>query len=95
MRAFLGIGLPAGVREAIAAATAQIRGLHAPVAWTVPKNLHLTLVFLGEIMPEQVSAVERSMRDVASGIASVLPDGGRWGSLPRNEKSANSLGRIP
>ena len=78
MRAFLGIGLPAAVREAIAAATAQIRGLHAPVAWTVPKNMHLTLVFLGEIMPEQVSAVERSMRDVASGIApfSLTAEGG-------------------
>jgi len=68
MRAFLGIGLPAGVREAIAAATAQVRGLHAPVAWTAAGNLHITLCFLGDISPERVATVERSMRDVASGI---------------------------
>jgi len=82
MRAFLGIGLPAGVREAIAAATAQVRSLRAPVAWTAPKNLHITLDFLGEISPERVALVERSMRDVASGIGpfSLTAEGG--GAFP-------------
>ena len=82
MRAFLGIGLPAGVREAIAAATAQLRGLHAPVAWTAPKNLHITLEFLGEISPVRIALVERSMRDVASGIGpfSLTAEGG--GAFP-------------
>ena len=82
MRAFLGIGLPAGVREAIASATAKVRGLHAPVAWTAPKNLHITLDFLGEISPERVALVERSMRDVASGIGpfSLIAEGG--GAFP-------------
>jgi RNA 2',3'-cyclic 3'-phosphodiesterase len=82
MRAFLGIGLPAGVREAIGAATAQVRGFHAPVAWTAPKNLHITLEFLGEISPEQVALVEGSMRDVASGTGpfSLTAEGG--GAFP-------------
>jgi len=68
MRAFLGVGLPAGVRETIASAIAQVRDLHAPVAWTAPKNLHITLIFLGEILPDRVPLVERWMRVVASGI---------------------------
>jgi 2'-5' RNA ligase len=82
MRAFLGIGLPADVRETIAAACAQARGLHAPVAWTAPMNLHITLDFLGEILPERVPLVERSMRDVASGIDpfSLTAEGG--GAFP-------------
>lgn len=82
MRAFLGIGLPAGVREAIASATAKVRGLHAPVAWTAPKNLHITLDFLGEISPERVALVERLMRAVASGFApfSLTAEGG--GAFP-------------
>ena len=82
MRAFLGIGLPAGVREAIASATAKVRGLHAPVAWTAPKNLHITLDFLGEISPERVALVERLMRVVASGIGpfSLTAEGG--GAFP-------------
>ena len=78
MRAFLGIGLPAGVREAIASATANVRSLHAPVAWTAPANLHITLGFLGEISPERIALVERAMRVVASGIGpfSLTAEGG-------------------
>ena len=78
MRAFLGIGLPAGVRDAIASAIEPVRGLHAPIAWTAPKNLHITLDFLGDIAPERVALVERSMREVASGIGpfSLTAEGG-------------------
>ena len=82
MRAFLGIGLPAGVREKIAAATGPARGLQAPVAWTAPKNLHITLDFLGDISPERVAIVERSTRVVASGTGpfSLTSEGG--GAFP-------------
>jgi 2'-5' RNA ligase len=82
MRAFLGIGLPADVRETIVAAIARVRSLHAPVAWTVPGNLHITLKFLGEIPPERVPLVERSMRVLASGIEpfSLTAEGG--GAFP-------------
>ena len=82
MRAFLGVGLPADVRGSIVSAIAQVRSLHAPVAWTAPKNLHITLDFLGEISPERVALVERSMRAVASGIGpfSLTAEGG--GAFP-------------
>ncbi|HSQ14750.1 MAG TPA: 2'-5' RNA ligase family protein, partial [Candidatus Binatia bacterium] len=78
MRAFLGIGLSAEVREKIAAATAPLRGLPAPVAWTTTKNLHITLYFLGDISPERIAIVERSMRVVASGAGpfSLTAEGG-------------------
>ena len=67
MRTFLGIGLPAGVREGIAAAIAQVRSLHAPVAWTRPENLHITLHFLGDIPPGRVSRIDRSTGDTRPG----------------------------
>ena len=67
MRAFLGVGLPSTVREAVVSAIARFRGLHAPVAWTAPENLHITLNFLGDVAPGRVGIVERSMRAVASG----------------------------
>lgn len=67
MRAFLGIGLPAGVRDTVASAIAHARELHAPVAWTAPGNLHITLIFLGEINPERVPLIEQALRVVASG----------------------------
>ncbi|MBP2689144.1 MAG: 2,3-cyclic phosphodiesterase, partial [Deltaproteobacteria bacterium] len=82
MRAFLGVGLPAGVREAVASEIAQVRVLHAPVAWTAPKNLHITLNFLGEISPERVPLIEREMRVVAAGFDpfSLTAEGG--GAFP-------------
>ncbi|MGZ9197229.1 MAG: RNA 2',3'-cyclic phosphodiesterase [Candidatus Deferrimicrobiaceae bacterium] len=82
MRAFLGIGLPAGTREVIVSTIAQARGLHAPVAWTAPENLHITLDFLGELLPERVALIERSMRVVADGIGpfSLTAEGG--GAFP-------------
>ena len=67
MRTFLGIGLPDGVRDAVASATARLRGLQAPVSWTAPGNLHITLIFLGEIDPGQVPVIENAARAVASG----------------------------
>lgn len=69
MRAFLAIGLPPDVREAIASEIARVRRLRAPAAWTAPMNMHLTLNFLGEIPRERVRLVERSMRIVASETA--------------------------
>ena len=45
-------------------------------------NLHITLDFLGDIPPERVALVERSMREVASGIGpfSLTAEGG--GAFP-------------
>ena len=82
MRAFLGMGLPADVRETIASAIEQVRGLHAPVAWTAPKDLHITLIFLGETLPERVPLVEREMRVVASGIDPFSLTGEGGGAFP-------------
>jgi len=88
MRVFLGVGLPAAVREAIASAIAPVRGLHAPVAWTAPENLHMTLNFLGDILPERVPLVERRMRVVASGIDpfSLATEGGGAFTGTRNPR---------
>ena len=82
MRAFLGVGLPAGTREAIVSATAIFRGLHAPVAWTAPKNLHITLNFLGEISPERVALLQQSMRVVAAGIGPFSLSAAGGGAFP-------------
>jgi len=68
VRAFLGVGLPTVVRDSVSSAIDQVRGFHAPIAWTPPENLHITLNFLGDIFPERVPLVERSLRVVASGI---------------------------
>jgi 2'-5' RNA ligase len=82
MRAFLGIGLPAGVRDTISSAIETVRGLRAPVSWVATENLHITLKFLGEMKPDQVRLVEETLRVVATGIPpfSLTAEGG--GAFP-------------
>ncbi|GAB4228653.1 MAG: RNA 2',3'-cyclic phosphodiesterase [Deltaproteobacteria bacterium] len=78
MRAFFGIGLPAGVRDSIVSAVAGLRGFHAPVSWTPAENLHITLKFLGEISADRLPGIEESLRPVAAAIPpfSLLCEGG-------------------
>lgn len=68
MRAFLGIGLPRDVRDAVASAVAELRGSHAPVSWTPAENLHITMKFLGEIPPDRLHAVEDALRPAADAV---------------------------
>ncbi len=69
MRAFLGIGLPGEVRDAVAAAISAVRNTHAPVSWVARGNLHITMKFLGEISPGQASAAGEVLAAVAGGIS--------------------------
>src|SRR4030042_950152 len=103
MRSFLGIGLPAGVRETIVSAIRQVRDLHPPVAWTAPKNLHITLNFLGEILPERGPLVERLRRIQGSGPVPPPVAGGpsrgapppAWGARFVQALSGKTFGVVP
>src|SRR6266404_4464168 len=54
MRLFVGIDLPAEIRERLAAFAAQ----HSPAArgykWVAPANMHLTVKFIGEAEPAPI-----------------------------------------
>ena len=48
-RTFLGIEIPAALRTRLGALQAQLAKSGAEVKWVDPANLHLTLLFLGEL----------------------------------------------
>lgn len=68
MRLFIGIGLPEECRGSIADALSPLRTKEVPVSWTPPRNLHVTLKFLGEVpagrVEELAGLMDRAGRDI-------------------------------
>jgi len=64
LRAFIAIELPAGIQAAIADSTAGLqKALPKPlVRWVVPRNLHLTLKFLGDISPANLEQLAGALK---------------------------------
>lgn len=61
MRLFVAVCFDTETRARILAVQGRLRELDRQANFTRPENLHLTLVFLGEVRPERQSAAERAM----------------------------------
>ena len=67
MRLFTAIELPAAVCETLAGAQAELkREITGKVSWTGPRNLHLTLKFLGEVPDSDVPALCNALGKITS-----------------------------
>ena len=69
IRSFVAILLPDPLREAIAATIEQLRPLGPAVAWVPPRNLHLTLQFLGNQSEETLAEAEGALTEAAADSA--------------------------
>jgi RNA 2',3'-cyclic 3'-phosphodiesterase len=69
IRSFVAIEVGEPARAAIEACLVGLRDELTDVAWTPPQNLHLTLKFLGSVLPEGVA----SLADSLAGIAATQP----------------------
>ncbi|MFH1269871.1 MAG: RNA 2',3'-cyclic phosphodiesterase [Candidatus Omnitrophota bacterium] len=65
MRAFIAIELPEEIKDALAALQEELKVSRADVKWVGPKNIHLTLKFLGEIDDKQLDKISRIIDDTA------------------------------
>ena len=54
----------------------------ADAKWTKPENLHITLKFLGEIAPAQVTDIQKTISQVAERHAAITADLESFGFLP-------------
>jgi len=61
IRAFVAILLDDGVRDAITATIERLRPLGPAVAWVPPRNLHVTLHFLGNQDEERLAEAEGAL----------------------------------
>jgi 2'-5' RNA ligase len=67
IRSFIAIDLPESTRQGLAAVQEQLKQSRTRVRWVKPSSIHLTLKFLGNILPEQVE-------EIAAAAAQVVVD---------------------
>lgn len=65
-RAFIGIPIPTPLRDRLVAVQTRLQRAQAHVSWVRRANLHISLVFLGEIRPETAEAIIPDLDAVAS-----------------------------
>lgn len=67
MRLFFAIGFSGAVKDALCAAMERMRVCCAQGRFTPRANLHLTLVFLGEVPSERLPDAREAMEEVSAG----------------------------
>ena len=58
MRVFIGVRLPEPIKEQLGAVQEEVKRASLKGSFTDPDNFHLTMRFIGEVNPEQKSAIE-------------------------------------
>jgi 2'-5' RNA ligase len=66
MRIFIGIDLNDDIRGKIARFLDGVSGFAPEARWVRPESLHVTLKFIGEQKPEQVTAITDRLRSIES-----------------------------
>ena len=69
IRTFIAVGIDKIVRDHAVALQEALGRSGADVKWVEPENLHVTLLFLGEVDDRELPAVCRVVADVAAGLA--------------------------
>lgn len=82
MRVFLAINFPPALRNRVWTAAAALREGGYPVKWVAEDLIHLTVKFLGEVLPERLSAVEHALRDAVAGSRTFELPLGTFGAFP-------------
>jgi 2'-5' RNA ligase len=71
IRSFVAVLLDEGLRERVAAVVERLRPLVRAVAWVPPRNLHVTLQFLGGQSEERLQEAEAALAEAAAESAPV------------------------
>ena len=82
MRLFAAVDLPAEVRRAVAELAAGARSALPPAAWVRPENLHLTLVFLGDVDAARLPDLGRALGAACGGRRAFAAETAAPGAFP-------------
>lgn len=64
VRAFIGIDLPASIREEIAAVQPALRAVPADISLVNPAIIHITLRFIGEVTEEEIGRIRAALQTI-------------------------------
>lgn len=73
MRLFVGIDMPAVIKDEMAELVERLRPGSPDAKWVPRDNLHVTLSFLGEVREERVGAVESAIGEAALSQQGPIP----------------------
>lgn len=86
-RLFVAVELPDAVCDAIHDAAAPWRRSIAGFRFSAPEALHLTIVFIGQVDPGEVEAIEQSVASAAADVEAISTGLTRFGSFPERGKA--------
>jgi 2'-5' RNA ligase len=67
IRSFLAFELPPDMKDVVYRVSGELKRSSLRVRWVKPENIHLTVVFLGSIAPEDLPSIRESTRNVCRG----------------------------
>lgn len=67
-RTFIAVEIPDAVRASLTRTQAQLKRTGVRVSWVRQENIHLTLVFLGNVSADLIPALSRAMDHVAGEV---------------------------
>lgn len=68
LRTFIALDLSSAIRDRLVSLQEKLAGGGAKVKWVEPENLHITLLFLGEVDQRAVVDICRAVSEAASGV---------------------------
>jgi RNA 2',3'-cyclic 3'-phosphodiesterase len=68
IRSFLAFELPPEIKEQVRRISEELKKSKLDVRWVKPENIHLTIVFLGDVKEGDISAIGREVEKVCSGF---------------------------
>lgn len=67
IRAFIAIELTGQAHDELACLQSALQKAGADVKWVEPENIHLTLRFLGDLVPEKAEELKKVLAEIAAG----------------------------
>ena len=69
VRAFIAIELPGFIKTAIADVQKSLMRKIPGIRWTTPNHIHLTLAFLGDVLPEDITGICGVLSELAETVS--------------------------
>jgi 2'-5' RNA ligase len=88
LRSFIGVEIPLGIQSAVAISTAALqKALPKPlIRWVLPRNVHLTLKFLGDVAPIALEEMTEALKSEVITCGTFTMSIGGLGAFPSSHR---------
>ena len=85
IRAFIAIELNKETQAYLAGVQSELKKTEANIKWVKPENIHLTLKFLGNITPSQITRIKEILREISQENTEFSIELSKVGVFPKKE----------